>query len=125
MLYDGALEGIRNGCPNSGAQCEFHSKFDNPALLLNGWSGRPMQRVHPPVPDYNLSSELGEFHYCMPDQVKNRTFQEKFSLTKEKVPVNAEEREVNDYCRRTQLRKMFLSCVEPCLSFQEEKCEDF
>ena len=93
LLYDGAVEGIRNGCHNSGTQCEFHSKFDNPALLLNGWSGLSMQRVHPPVPDYNLSNALGEFHYCMPDQVKNHTFQEKFSLTKEKVPVNAEERE--------------------------------
>ena len=40
-----------------------------------------------PVPDYNLRNQLGEFHYCMPDQVKNHTFQEKFSLTKEKVPM--------------------------------------
>ena len=60
----------------------------------------------------------------MPDQVKNHTFQEKSSLTKEKVPVNAEERDVNDYCPRTQLRKMFLSCGKPCLSVQEEKYED-
>ena len=68
MLYDGVVEGIRNGCQNS-----------NPALLPNGWSGLPMQRVHPPVPDYNLSNELEKFHYCMPDQVKNHTSQETFS----------------------------------------------
>ena len=69
-----------------------------------------MKRVHPPVPDYKLSRELGEFHYCMPGQVSNHSFEEQFSPIKEKVPVNSEEQEINDYCPRTQLKKMFLNC---------------
>ena len=53
ILYDGAVvEGIRNGCQQSGIKCEFHSMFDNSDLLHNGWSGIPMKRVHHPVPDY-------------------------------------------------------------------------
>ena len=76
-----------------------------------------MKRVHPPVPDYKLSGELEEFHYCMPDQVSNHLFEEQFSLTKEKVPVNAEEREINDYCPKTQLIKLFLDFGESRLSF--------
>ena len=35
MLYDGAVERIRNGCQQSGIKCEFHSNFDNNDLLHN------------------------------------------------------------------------------------------
>ena len=56
----------------------------------------------------------------MSDQVNNHLSEEQFSLLEERVPVNAEEREINDYCPRTQLKKMFLNCGEPRLSFQEE-----
>ena len=60
----------------------------------------------------------------MSGQVNNHSFEEQFPLLKERVPVNAEEREINDYFPRTQLKKMFLNCGEPRLSFQEEKHED-
>ena len=52
LLYDGATEGIRNGCLENEMKCDFHSRFDNPSQLSNGWSDLPIERVHPPVPNY-------------------------------------------------------------------------
>ena len=54
--------------------------------------------VHPPVPDYSASEELGKFAYCLPIQVQNQTFQEKFSLTKKKVTKRPDKRQIDDYC---------------------------
>ena len=118
------VEGIRNACQISGTHCHFNSKFDDNDLLTNGWSGIPLQRIHPPIPDYKLTSETGEFHYCFPEYIQNYSFEEKFSLTKIKIPANAGEREINIYCPRAHLKKMIANCGTPVLSFQQEEHED-
>ena len=38
ILYDGAFEGIRDACAKNGYKCHFHTRFDNPDLLTDGWS---------------------------------------------------------------------------------------
>ena len=118
-MYDGAIEGIRDGCTKSGDKCDFHRNFDNPALLINGWSDIPVERVHPPVPEYDGYNDGFNFHYCKPDEVKQGQFTEKHHLKKEKIQCDVEDRELNDYCPRVQLRKLFESCNLPKLSFEE------
>ena len=46
-------------------------------------------------------------------------FTEKYSLTKEKVPHLAQNRNLDDYCPRVQLKKLIDSCETPNLSFQQ------
>ena len=119
ILYDGAIEGIRDGCTKSGDKCDFHRNFDNLALLINGWSDIPVERVHPPVPKYDGYNNGFNFHYCKPDEVKQGQFTEKHHLKKEKVQCDVKDRELNDYCPQVQLRKLFESCNLPKLSFEE------
>ena len=69
-MYDGAIEGIRDGCTKSGDKCDFHRTFDNPALPINGWSDIPVERVHPPAPKYDGYNDGFNFHYRKPDEVK-------------------------------------------------------
>ena len=52
LLYDGGTEAIRNGCWEYGTKCDFHSGFDIPAQLSDGWSDLPVKRFHPSVPNY-------------------------------------------------------------------------
>ena len=119
ILYDDAIEGIRDGCTKSGDTCDFHRNFDNPALLINGWSDIPVERVHPPVSKYDGYNDGFNFHYCKPGEVKQGQFTEKHHLKKEKVQCDVKDRESNDYCPRVQLRKLFESCSLPKLSFEE------
>ena len=122
-MYDGAIEGIRDGCTKSGDKCDFHRNFDNPALLINGWRDIPVERVHPPVPKYDGYNDGFNFHYCKPDG-EARTISEKHHLKKEKVQCDVKDRELNDYCPRVQLRKLFESCGLPKLSFEETIYKD-
>ena len=92
ILYDGAIEGIRDGCTKSGDKCDFHRNFDNPALLINGWSDIPVERVHPPVPKYDGYNDGFNFHYCKPDEVKQGQFTEKHHLKKEKIQCDVKDR---------------------------------
>ena len=118
LLYDGATEAIRNGCLENGMKCDFHSRFDNPSQLSNGWSDLPIERVHPPVPIFDNNDGFN-FHYCKPTQVIQAQFTERYSLTKEKVPSLAQERDTDDYCPRVQLKNLIESCGAPKLSFQQ------
>lgn len=120
-LYDNGCEGIRNGCTEHGKQmCEFHQNIENTALLSNGWRGKAVQRVTPPVPDY---SDTTAFHYCTLEQTWNGDVTEKFGVEKDIVK-DATKRERNDFCPRKQLEKLFESCGEPDLQLKENAHED-
>ena len=58
ILYDGGIEGIRNGCQVSGKMCEIHRN-----VLGCDWRGAPVNRVPAPVP----SDFKDEFQYTIPD----------------------------------------------------------
>ena len=100
-------------------KCDFHSRFDNPSQLSNGWSDLPVESVHPPMPNYFDNNDGFNFHYCKPTQVIQAQFTEKYSLTKEKVPNLAQESDTDDYCPRVQLENLIESCGAPKLSFQQ------
>ena len=120
-LYDNGCEGIRNGCIEQGKQmCQFHQNIENKALLSNCWRGESVQRVPPPVPDY---SETSSFHYCTLQQTWNGDVCEKFGVKKDIVK-DATKRELNDFCPRKQLEKLFESCGEPDLQLKEFTHED-
>ena len=78
------------------------------------------QKNCPLVPDYKLTEELNSFHYCHPDLILGQQFDEKYSLTRDKVPSDAEKRPLNDYCPRTQLKNLFQGCGSAILSFRKE-----
>lgn len=120
-LYDNGCEGIRNGCTEQEKQmCEFHKNIENRALLSNRWRGRSVQRVPPPVPDY---SETSSFHYCTLKQTWNGDVCEKFGVKKDIVK-DATKRELNNFCPRKQLEKLFETCGEPDLQLKEFTHED-
>ena len=75
--------------------------------------------VHPPVPKYDGYNDGFNFHYCKPDEVKQGQFTEKHHLKKEKVQCDVKDRELNDYCPRVQLRKLFESCSLPKFHLKE------
>lgn len=117
FLYDNGFEGIRTGCQTKkGTCCNFHSSIENYEVLSNGWSGMPVARIQPPVPDY--SQEM-EFHYASPDDISSGEITEKFGLKKQDV-ANACMRDRDDYCPRKQLEVLVSSCGEPELQLKDE-----
>ena len=124
ILYDGGTEYIRNGCLKFGEKCDFHKRFENPLQLYNGWSDLPVKRVHPPVPRYANNNDGFNYHYCKPEEIIQGNFTEMYSLTKEKVPNLAENRQPDDYCPRVQLKKLIEECGTPKLSFEEIHNDD-
>ena len=93
LLYDNGFEGIRNGCiAKNGEACSFHLSIENADQLSDGWSGVPLERVPPPVPDYSEE----EFHYAKP--VLNTSLPKK-----------------DEFCPRKKLEEVILSCGSPDL----------
>ncbi len=91
LLYDNGFEGIRNGCiAKNGKACTYHLSLENADQLSNGWSGVPLNRVPPPVPDYSED----EFHYVKP-------------------VFNTSSGEKDDFCPRKKLEELILSCGQP------------
>ena len=60
VVYDGAIEGVRNGCFNGEQMCQIHRD-----ILGVEWRGSPVNRVPAPVPE--LDGERSGFHYKNPD----------------------------------------------------------
>lgn len=117
FLYDNGFEGIRSGCQTkNGSSCNFHSSIENSEVLSSGWSGMPVARIQPPVPDYSCK---GEFHYASPDDIPLGEITEKFGLKKQDV-ANARMRDRDDFCSRKQLKELVLSCGEPELQFKDD-----
>ena len=110
ILYDNGFEGIRNSCVNEeGKACTFHECHENKQILHNGWSGVPVTRVHPPIPDYSCEQD---FHYLSPDQISRGDITEKYGLRQELI---SEAREKDDFCPRQQLDSLVNSCGSPDL----------
>ena len=69
VLYDNGFEGIRDGCTTQdGKVCNFHATYENTNVLSCGWSGVPVSRIHPPIPDYYSAKD---FHYLTPKQMSS------------------------------------------------------
>ncbi|CAB3978002.1 Transient receptor potential cation channel subfamily A member 1 [Paramuricea clavata] len=118
ILYDNGFEGIRDSCVNEdGLACTFHECFENKQILHNGWSGVPVTRIHPPIPDYSWQQE---FHYLTPGQIFRGDITEKYGLRKELI---SETRKKDDFCPRKQLDNLVNSCGSPDLHLDatEEK----
>lgn len=60
IVYDGAIEGIRNGCYDGEKMCTIHQE-----VLGSEWRGLPVHRVPTPVP--SSSRDKDGFHYTMPE----------------------------------------------------------
>lgn len=120
-VYDNGCEGIRNGCTEGNKDaCTFHKSMENANTLKNGWKGKPLARVLPPVPDYSCEDE---FHYLATKKVLEGDVFERFGLEK-KIVKDACLRELDDYCPRKQLEKMMEKCGEPILETTEEVHSD-
>ena len=89
-------------------------------MLSNGWSGIPVARVQPLVPDYSYEEE---FHYALPDDISSGEITEKFGLTKEHV-MDAWKRKRDDFCPQKQLEKLISSCGQPDLHLRDDNCTE-
>lgn len=125
FVFDNGFEGFRNGCQTAknGQICEYHSNYENPFLLSNGFCGVPVTRVQPPVPDYSFTGE--EFHYAPPHKISSGDITEKFGLNKDSVrdPVT---REIDQFCPRAHLNHFVESFGRPELEMtgigQPDEC---
>ena len=53
--------------------------------------------------------------------ILGQQFEEKYSVTKDQVPPDAEQKkQLYDYCPKAQLKNPFQECGSPMLSFKEE-----
>lgn len=124
-VYDNGCEGIRNGCTEKHQQdttCLFHKEKENQDLLQDGWRGKPVSRIPPPVPDY--SADRKGFHYCSLKQVLDGDITDMRDVLNKEIMKDATAREVDDFCPRKQLDKMMEQHGEPQLEIHEEKQSD-
>ena len=85
VVYDGGIEGIRNGCLVGDKMCDVHNN-----ILGCSWRGPPINRVPQPVP--SECTDKDGFHYTNPDLA--------FSLDKVR-----EAPKVDEYCPRVKIEE--------------------
>ena len=76
------------------------------------------------MPRYANNNDGFNYHYCKPEEIIQGNFTEMYSLTKEKVPNLAENRQSDDYCPGVQLKTLIEECDTPKLSFEEIHNDD-
>ena len=83
-IYDGAIEGIRNGCQDGKVMCDMHT-----SVLGCEWRGPEVKRVPAPVPS---TSEEEGFHYIVPNFSSDDT--------------TDIEKSVDEYCPRVKIEEV-------------------
>ncbi|CAH3166202.1 unnamed protein product, partial [Porites evermanni] len=121
MLYDNGFEGIRSGCQEKqGVLCDFHKYTEKKDVLACVWSGIPVTRVQPPVPDCSFTDV---FHYALPNDISCGNITEKFGLKKEHV-MDISQRAVDDFSPRKQLERLINSCGDPDFIVHDDVSND-
>lgn len=121
MLYDNGFEEIRSGCQEKqGVLCDFHKYTEKKDVLACVWSGIPVTRVQPPVPDCSFTDV---FHYALPNDISCGNITEKFGLKKEHV-MDISQRAVDDFSPRKQLERLINSCGDPDFIVHDDVSND-